>query len=44
MKFSTQEVRCMKVGCYSSIDDIMDAIKKSATENTKEKILSPNIQ
>ena len=44
MNFSTQEVRCMKVVCYSSIDDIMEAIMKSATENSKEKILSPNIQ
>ena len=44
MKFSTSEVRYIKAGCYSSIDDIMDAIMKSATGNRKEKFLSPNIQ
>ena len=33
MKFSTPEVRYMKAGCYSSIDDIM----KSATQNSNEK-------
>ena len=44
MKFSTPEVRYIKAGCYSSIDDIMDAIMKSATGNSKEKVLSPNIQ
>ena len=44
MKFRTPEVRYIKAGCYSSIDDIMDAIIKSATRNSKEKILRPNIQ
>ena len=44
MKFSTPEVRYIKAGCYSSIDHIMDAIMKSATGNSKEKNLSPNIQ
>ena len=44
MKFSTPEVRHIKAGCYSSIDDIMEAIMKSATGNSYEKILSPNIQ
>ena len=43
IKFSTPEVRYIKAGCYSSIDDIMDAIMKSATGKSKEKILSPNI-
>ena len=42
MKFSTPEVRYIKAGCYSSIDDIMDAIMKNAIGNSKEKILSPN--
>ena len=44
MKFSTPEVRYIKAGCYSSIDGIMDAIMKSATGDSKEKFLSPNIQ
>ena len=44
MKFSTPEVRYIKASCYSSIDDIMGAIIKSATGNSKEKNLSPNIQ
>ena len=43
MEFSTPEVRYIKAGCYSSNDDIMDALMKSATENSK-KILLPNIQ
>ena len=43
IKFSTPEVRYIKAGCYSSIDDIMDAIMKSATGKSK-KILSPNIK
>ena len=44
VSMSTPEVRYIKAGCYSSIDDIMDAILKSATGKSKEKILSPNIQ
>ena len=44
VKFSTPEVRYIKAGCYSSIDDIMDAIMKSATGNSKEKISSPSFQ
>ena len=44
MKFSTSEVRYMKAGCYSSIDDINDTIMKSGTGNSKEKTLGPNIQ
>ena len=36
-KFSTPEVRYIKAGCFSSTDDIMDAIMKSATGNSKEK-------
>ena len=35
MKFSTPELRYIRAGCYSSIDDIMDAIVKSATGNSK---------
>ena len=38
MKFSTTEVRYTKAGCYSSFDDIMDAIKRNATGNSKGKI------
>ena len=44
MKCSTPEVRYIKAGCYSSVDDIMDAIMKCATGKSKEKFLSPNIQ
>ena len=44
IKFSTPEVRYIKAGCYPSIDGIMDAIMKSATGKSKEKILSPDIQ
>ena len=40
LEFSTPEVRYKKAGCYSSIDDIMDAIMKSATRNDKENNLS----
>ena len=42
MKFSTPEVRYIKAVCYSSIDDIMDAIMKSATGNSKKRHLSPS--
>ena len=42
--FSTPEVRYIKAGCYLSIDDIMDAIMKSATRNDKENSLSPTNQ
>ena len=41
LEFSTSKVRYIKAGCYSSIDDIMDAIMKSATRNDKENSLSP---
>ena len=34
MKFSTPEVRHRKAGCYSSLDDIMDAIMQNATGNS----------
>ena len=44
MKFGTPEVRHIKAGCYSSIDDIMDGIMKKTTGNRKDKILLPNIQ
>ena len=44
LEFSTPEVRCMKAGCYSSIDDMMDAIMKSATRNDKENNLSSTNQ
>ena len=44
MKLSTSEVRYMKAGCYSSTDDVMDAIRKSGTGDSREKISSPNIQ
>ena len=38
LKVSTPEVRHIKAGCYSSIDDIMGAIMKNATRNDKEKL------
>ena len=44
MRFSPPEARYIKTGCYSSNDDIMDAIMKSATGNSKGEKLSPNIQ
>ena len=44
MKFGPPEVRYIKAGCYSSIDDIMHAIMKKATANSKDKFLLPNIQ
>ena len=40
LKFSAPEVRYIKAGCYSSIDDIMDAIMKSAKRNDKDNNLS----
>ena len=36
MKFSAPQVRYLKAGCYSSIDDITDATMKSATGHSKE--------
>ena len=44
MKFGTPEVRYIKAGCYSSVDDIKDAIMECTTGNSNEKVLSPNIQ
>ena len=44
LEFSTPELRYIKADCYSSIDDIMDAIMKSATRNDKEISLSPTNQ
>ena len=44
MRFSPPEARYIKTGCYSSNGDIMDAIMKSATGNSKGEILSANIQ
>ena len=44
LEFSTPEVRYIKAGCYSSIDDIMHAIMKSATRNDKENSLPPTNQ
>ena len=41
LMFTAPEVRYIKPGCYSSIDDIMDAIVKSATRNDNEKLLPP---
>ena len=41
LEIRTPEVGYIKAGCYSSIDDIMDAIMKSATKNDKEHNLSP---
>ena len=44
LTFTAPEVRYIKPGCYSSIDDIMDAIVKSATRNDNEKLLPPTTQ
>ena len=44
LEFSTPQVRSTKAGCFSSIDDIMDAIMKSATRNDKQNNLSPTNQ
>ena len=44
LTFTAPEVRCIKPGCYSSIDDIIEAIVKSATRNDKEKLLPPTTQ
>ena len=44
LTFTAPEVRYIKPGCYSSIDDIMDAIDKSATRNDNEKLLPPTTQ
>ena len=44
LEFSKLEVRYIKGGCYSSIDDMMDAIMKSAMRNDKENKLLPTNQ
>ena len=44
LTFTAPKVRYKKPGCYSSIDDIMQAIVKSATRNDNEKLLPPTIQ
>ena len=44
LTFTAPEVRYIKPGCYSSIDDIMEAIVKSATRNDNEKFLPPTTQ
>ena len=44
LTFIAPEVRYIKPGCYSSIDDIMEAIVKSATRNDNEKPLQPTTQ
>ena len=44
LTFTAPEVRYIKPGCYSSIDDIMEAIVKSATRNDNEKLLPPRNQ
>ena len=44
LTFTAAEVRYMKPGCYSFIDDIMEAIVKSATRNDNEKFLPPTTQ
>ena len=38
LTFTAPEVRYIKAGCYSSNDDIMEAIVKSATRNDNEKL------
>ena len=44
LTFTAPEVRYIKPGCYFSIDDIMEAIVKSATRNDNEKLLPPTTQ
>ena len=44
LMFTAPEVRYIKPGCYSSIDDIIEAIVKSATGNDNEKLLPPTTQ
>ena len=44
IEFSTPEVRYIKAGCQSSVDDTSDAMKKIASGNSKEKILSQYFQ
>ena len=44
LEFSTPEVHYIKAGCSSSIDDIMDAIMKSAARKDKGNNLSPTNQ
>ena len=44
LMFNAPEARYMKPGCYSSIDDINEAIVKSATRNDNEKLLPPTTQ
>ena len=44
LTFTTPEVRYIKPGCYSSIDDIMEAIVETATRNDNEKLLPPTTQ
>ena len=38
LTFTAPEVRYIKPGCCSSIDDIMEAIVRSATRNDNEKL------
>ena len=44
LTLTAPEVRYIKPGCYSSIDDIMEAIVKSAARNDNEKRLPPTTQ
>ena len=44
LTFTAPEVRYIKPGCYSSVDDVMDAIVRSATRNDNEKLLPPTTQ
>ena len=44
LTFTAPEVRYIKQGCYSSIDDIMEAIVKSGTRNDNENLLPPTTQ
>ena len=44
LTFTAPEVRYIKPVCYSSIDDIMEAIVESATRNDNEKLLPPTTQ
>ena len=44
LTFTAPEVRYIRPSCYSSIDDIMEAIVKNATRNDNEKLLPPTTQ
>ena len=44
LTITAPEVRYIKPGCYSCIEDIMEAMVKSATGNDNERLLPPTTQ